>query len=253
MLVTADNLVQLFSAGGVGLASYLLIGFGMRSPPPMPPRSKPSSSTVSVISALRSAFSWLRADPVGEASIRFAAAPGLAHKTIHIFGLDMDALTITCCFSSWGDGKNRRSSCCTPGCPMPWRANPGVGAHSCGDHGDRGRLHGRASLAAFRTVPSGATFVTIIGATTAFFAATIGLVQNDIKRVIAYSTCSQLGYMFVGLASAAIRLASSICSRMPSSRRFCSSAPDPSSSRCITSRTAQHGGALGGRFPSPSP
>jgi NADH-quinone oxidoreductase subunit L len=39
-------------------------------------------------------------------------------------------------------------------------------------------------------------FVTFIGATTAFFAATVGLVQNDIKRVIAYSTCSQLGYMF---------------------------------------------------------
>ncbi len=43
------------------------------------------------------------------------------------------------------------------------------------------------------------TFVTLIGAITAFFAATVGLVQNDIKRVIAYSTCSQLGYMFVAL------------------------------------------------------
>jgi NADH-quinone oxidoreductase subunit L len=41
--------------------------------------------------------------------------------------------------------------------------------------------------------------VTIVGGTTAFFAATVGLVQNDIKKVIAYSTCSQLGYMFVGL------------------------------------------------------
>jgi NADH-quinone oxidoreductase subunit L len=41
--------------------------------------------------------------------------------------------------------------------------------------------------------------VTWIGAITAFFAATVGLVQNDIKRVIAYSTCSQLGYMFVAL------------------------------------------------------
>ena len=51
----------------------------------------------------------------------------------------------------------------------------------------------------FEQAPAALTFVTIIGATTAFFAATIGLVQNDIKRVIAYSTCSQLGYMFVGL------------------------------------------------------
>jgi NADH-quinone oxidoreductase subunit L len=45
--------------------------------------------------------------------------------------------------------------------------------------------------------PEAMAFVTVIGATTAFFAATVGLVQNDIKRVIAYSTCSQLGYMFV--------------------------------------------------------
>ena len=45
--------------------------------------------------------------------------------------------------------------------------------------------------------PEAMAFVTFLGATTAFFAATVGLVQNDIKRVIAYSTCSQLGYMFV--------------------------------------------------------
>jgi NADH-quinone oxidoreductase subunit L len=51
----------------------------------------------------------------------------------------------------------------------------------------------------FEYAPDALAFVTFIGATTAFFAATIGLVQNDIKRVIAYSTCSQLGYMFVGL------------------------------------------------------
>jgi NADH-quinone oxidoreductase subunit L len=48
----------------------------------------------------------------------------------------------------------------------------------------------------FQLSPTALEFVTIIGATTAFFAATVGLFQNDIKRVIAYSTCSQLGYMF---------------------------------------------------------
>ena len=56
--------------------------------------------------------------------------------------------------------------------------------------------------------PEAMTFVTFLGATTAFFAATVGLVQTDIKRVIAYSTCSQLGYMFVaagvGMYSAAM-------------------------------------------------
>ena len=51
----------------------------------------------------------------------------------------------------------------------------------------------------FEASPVALSVVLIVGATTAFFAATIGLVQNDIKRVIAYSTCSQLGYMFVGL------------------------------------------------------
>ena len=51
----------------------------------------------------------------------------------------------------------------------------------------------------FEAAPHAQTVVIVIGATTAFFAATVGLVQNDIKRVVAYSTCSQLGYMFVGL------------------------------------------------------
>src|SRR6185503_5657447 len=47
--------------------------------------------------------------------------------------------------------------------------------------------------------PNAAAVVTLVGATTAFFAATVGLVQNDIKRIVAYSTCSQLGYMFVAM------------------------------------------------------
>src|SRR5882757_9022252 len=51
----------------------------------------------------------------------------------------------------------------------------------------------------FELAPNALAFVTLTGATTAFFAATVGLVQNDIKRVVAYSTCSQLGYMFVAM------------------------------------------------------
>jgi NADH-quinone oxidoreductase subunit L len=51
----------------------------------------------------------------------------------------------------------------------------------------------------FELAPTALAFVTAIGATTAFFAATVGLVQNDIKRIVAYSTCSQLGYMFVAM------------------------------------------------------
>src|SRR3546814_16141132 len=55
----------------------------------------------------------------------------------------------------------------------------------------------------FEYAPGTMQFVTVIGASTAFFAATIGLAQNDIKRVIAYSTCSQLGYMFFALGVSA--------------------------------------------------
>src|SRR3979411_975405 len=55
----------------------------------------------------------------------------------------------------------------------------------------------------FELAPNAQTFVTFIGATTAIFAATIGLVQNDIKRIVAYSTCSQLGYMFVAMGCGA--------------------------------------------------
>ena len=57
----------------------------------------------------------------------------------------------------------------------------------------------------FELAPIALQFVTLIGAVTAFFAATVGLVQNDIKRVIAYSTCSQLGYMFVACGVGAYR------------------------------------------------
>ena len=77
----------------------------------------------------------------------------------------------------------------------------------------------------FEHAPLALQVVTLVGAITAFFAATVGLVQNDIKRVIAYSTCSQLGYMFVAWASAPTRPASSTCSRTPSSRLCCSLAP----------------------------
>ena len=95
--------------------------------------------------------------------------------------------------------------------------------------------------------------VTLVGAVTAFFAATVGLVQNDIKRVIAYSTCSQLGYMFVGLRRRApTRPASSTSSPTPSSRRCCSSARARSSTPCTTSRTCARWAGLRRRSRSPT-
>ena len=87
-------------------------------------------------------------------------------------------------------------------------ADTGVRPHSRSDDGHRRRIHGGGRLSPlFEHAPAALAFVTFIGATTAFFAATVGLVQNDIKRVVAYSTCSQLGYMFVALGLGAYPVA----------------------------------------------
>ena len=90
----------------------------------------------------------------------------------------------------------------------------------------------------FEYVAGALAVVLFVGATTAFFAGTVGLVQNDIKRVIAYSTCSQLGYMFVALGAGPMAPASSTCSRTRSSRRCCFLVRAPSSTPCTTSRTS---------------
>ncbi len=80
------------------------------------------------------------------------------------------------------------------------RPDPGLGPHPCRDHGDgRACSWWRGMSPLYELAPTAQDVVIIIGAITAFFAATVGLVQNDIKRVIAYSTCSQLGYMFVAM------------------------------------------------------
>ena len=74
----------------------------------------------------------------------------------------------------------------------------------------------------YEFAPTALAMVTFIGASTAIFAATIGLTQFDIKRVIAYSTCSQLGYMFFACGVGAYDAASSTSTPTPSSRRCCS-------------------------------
>jgi len=85
--------------------------------------------------------------------------------------------------------------------------------------------------------PDAQLFVAIIGCITLTLAALVAIVQTDIKRVLAYSTISQLGYMMLGMGVGAWIAACSICSRTPSSRLSCSSAPARSSRAAITSRT----------------
>ena len=202
MLVTADNLVQLFFGWeGVGLASYLLIGFWYE---------KPSANAAAIKAfvvnrvgdfgfALGIFLVFVLTQSVSFDQI-FAAAPGLAHTTIHVFGFDMDAMTITCLLLFMGAMGKSAQFLLHTWLPDAMEGPTPVSA----------LIHAATMVTAgvfmvarlsplFEQAPAALTFVTIIGATTAFFAATIGLVQNDIKRVIAYSTCSQLGYMFVGL------------------------------------------------------
>ena len=202
MLVTADNLAQMFFGWeGVGLASYLLIGFWYE---------KPSANAAAI-----KAFVVNRVGDFGFAlgifmvfiltkSISFdtifAAAPGLAHKQIHMFGGDWDAMTLTCLLLFMGAMGKSAQFLLHTWLPDAMEGPTPVSA----------LIHAATMVTAgvfmvarlsplFEQAPDALTVVTIIGGTTAFFAATIGLVQNDIKRVIAYSTCSQLGYMFVGL------------------------------------------------------
>jgi NADH-quinone oxidoreductase subunit L len=202
MLVTADNLVQLFFGWeGVGLLSYLLVGFWYE---------KPSANAAAIKAfvvnrvgdfgfALGIFLVFTLTNSVGFDQI-FAAAPGLANKTVHVFGLDMDAMTITCLLLFMGAMGKSAQFLLHTWLPDAMEGPTPVSA----------LIHAATMVTAgvfmvarlsplFEQAPAALSFATIIGATTAFFAATIALVQPDIKKVIAYSTCSQLGYMVTGL------------------------------------------------------
>jgi NADH-quinone oxidoreductase subunit L len=202
MLVTADNLVQMFFGWeGVGLASYLLIGFWYERPSANAAAIK--AFVVNRVGDFGFALGiFLLFALTGSVSLEqiFAAAPGMAGKTIHLWGLDWDALTIVCLLLFMGAMGKSAQFLLHTWLPDAMEGPTPVSA----------LIHAATMVTAgvfmvarlsplFDLAPNALAVVTIVGATTAFFAATVGLVQNDIKRVIAYSTCSQLGYMFVGL------------------------------------------------------
>ncbi len=210
-LVTSDNLVQMFFGWeGVGVASYLLIGFYYR---------KPSANA-----AAMKAFIVNRVGDFGFSigmfllfittdSLRFedifAAAPMLAQTTIPFLWQDWNAANLIAFMLFVGAmGKSAQLFLHT------WLPDAMEGPTPVS-----ALIHAATMVTAgvflvcrmsplMEYAPGALMIVTIIGASTAFFAATVGLVQNDIKRVIAYSTCSQLGYMFVaagvGVYSAAM-------------------------------------------------
>ena len=208
MLVTSDNLLQMFFGWeGVGLASYLLIGFWFK---------KPTANA-----AAMKAFVVNRVGDFGfalgifgvffmfntiEFTTIFANVENVSNAEgtlLNFLGYELgaaDAMTIVCLLLFMGAMGKSAQFLLHTWLPDAMEGPTPVSA----------LIHAATMVTAgvflvarmsplFEYSTTALTFVTFIGATTAFFAATIGLVQNDIKRVIAYSTCSQLGYMFVAL------------------------------------------------------
>ncbi len=206
MLVTADNLVQLyFGWEGVGLASYLLIGFWYHKPEANAAAIKAFVvNRVGDFGFALGIFALFMMVGAIDYDTVFAQAPTLVGKTIPLFGWHPDALTVICLFLFTGAMGKSAQFLLHTWLPDAMEGPTPVSA----------LIHAATMVTAgvfmvarlsplFELAPNAQSFVIFIGATTAFFAATVGLVQNDIKRVVAYSTCSQLGYMFVAMGSGA--------------------------------------------------
>lgn len=203
-LVTSDNLIQMFFGWeGVGVASYLLIGFYYR---------KPSANAAAIkafvvnrvgdfgfclgIFALYYLTDSVKFDDI------FAAAPALQNTTLGFLWGEWNAANVIGILLFIGAmGKSAQLFLHT------WLPDAMEGPTPVS-----ALIHAATMVTAgvflvcrmsplYEFAPAATAFITVLGATTAFFAATVGLVQNDIKRVIAYSTCSQLGYMFVAAGS----------------------------------------------------
>ena len=204
MLVTADNLVQLFFGWeGVGLMSYLLIGFWYQKPEANAAAIKAFIvNRVGDFGFALGIFAVFLMTGAVDFDTVFAQAPALTGKTIHFLSWDVDALTLICLLLFMGAMGKSAQFLLHTWLPDAMEGPTPVSA----------LIHAATMVTAgvfmvarlsplFELAPNAQTFVTFIGATTAFFAATIGLVQNDIKRIVAYSTCSQLGYMFVAMGT----------------------------------------------------
>jgi len=210
MLVTSDNFLQLFFGWeGVGLASYLLIGFWFK---------KPSANAAAI-----KAFIVNRVGDFGLAiavfmifkytgSLNFLDVfqkiPSLIDEKIHFLGTEGSLITYICIFLFIGAmGKSAQLFLHT------WLPDAMEGPTPVS-----ALIHAATMVTAgvFLVVRCSPLFeysevskdlIILIGASTAFFAATIALVQNDIKKIIAYSTCSQLGYMFFAAGVGAYHIA----------------------------------------------
>ncbi|MBL0942493.1 MAG: NADH-quinone oxidoreductase subunit L, partial [Alphaproteobacteria bacterium] len=206
MLISADNLLQLFFGWeGVGLTSYLLIGYWFDHEPANDAAMKAfivnRVADVGFVLALGIIFMTF-----GTFDIDYilATASSLQSHTVLMFGFDLPAIEVICIFLLIGAmGKSAQLGLHT------WLPDAMEGPTPVS-----ALIHAATMVTAgiylivrlsvlFELAPFAREMITVIGALTAFFAASIALTQHDIKRVIAYSTCSQLGYMFVALGVSA--------------------------------------------------
>ena len=210
MLITSDNFLQLFFGWeGVGLASYLLIGFWFK---------KPSANAAAI-----KAFVVNRVGDFGLAigifliykytgslnfSEVFQSIPSLVDKKINFIGIKGNIITFICVFLFIGAmGKSAQLFLHT------WLPDAMEGPTPVSALIHAATMVTAGVFLVVRCSPIyeysaiSQTLIITVGASTAFFAATIGLVQNDIKKIIAYSTCSQLGYMFFAAGIGAYHIA----------------------------------------------
>lgn len=210
MLITSDNLLQMFFGWeGVGLASYLLIGFWFK---------KPSANAAAI-----KAFVVNRVGDFGfalgifgcylifgsiELDVIFSAAATQVGKTFTFLSWEVDILTTICLLLFMGAMGKSAQFLLHTWLPDAMEGPTPVSAliHAATMVTAGVFLVARCSPL-FEYAPDALLVVAVIGSITAFFAATVGMAQNDIKRVIAYSTCSQLGYMFAALGFGAYGVA----------------------------------------------
>jgi NADH-quinone oxidoreductase subunit L len=210
MLVTANNFLQMFFGWeGVGLMSYLLIGFWYTRPSANAAAMKAFIvNRVGDFGFILGVFGVWSVFHTLDFNAVFAAAPHMVGKSFVFAGHNVDILTTLCLLLFVGAmGKSAQLGLHT------WLPDAMEGPTPVS-----ALIHAATMVTAgvflvcrcspmFQLSPTALTFVTFIGATTAFFAASVGLFQNDIKRVIAYSTCSQLGYMFAAAGVSAYNAA----------------------------------------------
>ena len=198
ILVTADNYIQMFLGWeGIGLASYLLINFWYT-------RVQANKAAIKAMIINRIGdfcliiailILYVNFKSVDYATVA-ALAPFFKTQTVNFLNIDFNILSLVCVFLFLGAvGKSAQLGLHT-WLPDAMEGPTPVSAliHAATLVTAGVFLIARSSFL-YELAPNSLQFITILGAATAFFASSVGLLQNDLKRVIAYSTCSQLGYM----------------------------------------------------------